>query len=118
MLFLIFLLLNLSCASNIYNITQIKKNKRLKQKILNKKVTVYKTDGNVINGYIKAITPDSIFISSQNKNAISVPVANKDIRKIRKENNLVFLLLIPAVAIIYFVGRSSAELAKGASKTD
>jgi len=72
-------------------------------------------NGNIVYCYFREITSNSIFISSENKKRIAVPVANKVNNKIRKENNLAFLLLIPAVAIIYFVGRSSARSFK---KTD
>ena len=83
---------------------QIKNNKGVTEKIINKKVIVYKKDSDIVIGYVKAIKSDSIFISPKKKRDLLIAIPGKDVQKIKikNENNKKVLYIIP-IAIAYYV---------------
>jgi len=106
-LVVILLFLNFSCAGNIYNMDQIKKNKGVTKKIIDKKAFVYKKSGDVVVGYIKEIRPDSVFVSAKKKNSDLIAIATQNIKtiKIKNQKEKKVLYIIPIAITLYLLNK-------------
>ncbi len=114
-LFLFFLIIYFSCASSRYTISQLKKNEDLYNKLLKKKVLIYKHDNNKVVGYLYNLKEDFITIFITREGEISeLKIANKEIKsiKIKKEQNpAIGFGIISILVIIILLGWGTAGAA-------